>query len=490
MKNVAIVGAGLGGLSVGALLAKRGFKVTILEQHNILGGCATVFKRGKFSCEVGLHEMDGLYTDKIKKEVFEFLDVYKNIEFVESEEFFRVKSKNIDFTMPNKKDEAIKELSQKFPDEKEQILKYFELIEAISKDYEKLQNLKWWQILLFPFIFKNITKYKNNSVKDVMNSLFKNEELKMILNTNVAYYHDKIENFSFLFHSIAQNSYFGGGSWFIKGGSQKLSDYLASIITQNGGEVITKADVIKINYENKNIKSIIYKCKNSEIELKSDIFISNLSPISTYNLANIAYKESKTISSSYFVVYFGFNKNLKKLYGKKAYSQFFLKDVTTIDEYDKQSLSETKNRSFVFVDYSQIDSQLCDDEYSYGSICTSDYLQNWENLSQDEYQAKKDEILNSYLDELEKEYPNLREYIKFSEVGTPKTIQRYIKTPNGTSNGFAPTKEQFFRMPEVKSKKIDNLYFVGAWVLGGGFSSAIISAKMCGERVLGDVNIS
>ncbi len=481
MKNVAIIGAGLGGLCAGALLAKRGFKVTILEQHTIVGGCATVFKRGKFNCEVGLHELDGLYTDKIKREVFEFLDVYKNIEFVESDEFFRVKADKIDFIMPTKKDDAIKELSQKYPNEKEAILKYFELIDDISKEFDKLENLKWWQMLLFPFIFKNITKYKNSSVKDVMNTLFKNEELKMVLNTNVAYYHDKIYELSFLFHSIAQNSYYSGGSWYIKGGSQNLSNYLASIITQNGGEVITKADVIEINFDKNFLK---YRYKNSDILLKSDIFISNLSPISTYNLSKIDYKESKIISSSYLVVYFGFNKNLKKLYGKKAYSQFFLKDVSSIDEYDKNQSKQCENRGFVFVDYSQIDSKLCDEELSFGAICASDYIENWENLSEDEYKIKKNRVLNSYLDELEKEYPNLRANIVFSEVGTPKTIKRYIKTPNGTSNGFAPTAKQFFRIPEVKSKKIDNLYFVGAWILGGGFSSAIISSKMCVDRIL------
>ena len=83
MKKVAIIGAGLGGLTAGALLAKDGFKVSVLEQHNTVGGCATCFKRkGGFNCEVGLHEMDSLYNDKIKREIFEKLDVYKNIKFV------------------------------------------------------------------------------------------------------------------------------------------------------------------------------------------------------------------------------------------------------------------------------------------------------------------------------------------------------------------------------------------------------------------------
>jgi len=55
-KTITIIGGGLGGLTSGALLAKDGHKVTLLEQHNIVGGCATTFKRkGGFTCEVGLH---------------------------------------------------------------------------------------------------------------------------------------------------------------------------------------------------------------------------------------------------------------------------------------------------------------------------------------------------------------------------------------------------------------------------------------------------
>ncbi|MCG3220972.1 MAG: NAD(P)-binding protein, partial [Candidatus Heimdallarchaeota archaeon] len=46
MKNdIIVIGAGLGGLFSGAKLAKEGKKVLLIEQHNIPGGCATVFKR-------------------------------------------------------------------------------------------------------------------------------------------------------------------------------------------------------------------------------------------------------------------------------------------------------------------------------------------------------------------------------------------------------------------------------------------------------------
>ena len=43
--DVIIVGAGLGGLTAGAKLAREGKKVLMVEQHTVVGGCSTVFKR-------------------------------------------------------------------------------------------------------------------------------------------------------------------------------------------------------------------------------------------------------------------------------------------------------------------------------------------------------------------------------------------------------------------------------------------------------------
>ena len=56
---VVVIGAGLGGLCCGALLAKRDFPVTVVEQHDIPGGYATTFDRaaGKFTFDVSLHRM-------------------------------------------------------------------------------------------------------------------------------------------------------------------------------------------------------------------------------------------------------------------------------------------------------------------------------------------------------------------------------------------------------------------------------------------------
>ena len=55
--DVIVVGAGNGGLAAAANTAKAGLKTLLLEKHNIPGGCATSFRRGRFEFEPSLHEL-------------------------------------------------------------------------------------------------------------------------------------------------------------------------------------------------------------------------------------------------------------------------------------------------------------------------------------------------------------------------------------------------------------------------------------------------
>jgi phytoene desaturase len=51
--DVVVIGAGLGGLSAGALLATQGRRVLVLEQSDRIGGCCSSFERNGFHFDTG-----------------------------------------------------------------------------------------------------------------------------------------------------------------------------------------------------------------------------------------------------------------------------------------------------------------------------------------------------------------------------------------------------------------------------------------------------
>jgi phytoene dehydrogenase-like protein len=281
-----------------------------------------------------------------------------------------------------------------------------------------------------------------------------------------------------LLHAVAQASYYEGGGYFIKGGSQKLSDYLAKVITDNGGKILTRAEVIRCSQN-----SVTYIHKKQPHTLSCDIVISNLSPSDTYGLYGMKESTGKPYGISLYTVYLGFSRSLKSVYGKKAYSNFMFDDLDSIESYNAMIKQEVSKRGFVFVDYSQIDSGLVGNDKSFGAICGIDYIQEWEDLDKEVYRRKKSELIEATLQRLEKEYPGIGDIIEYAEVGTAKTVKRYIKTPQGTPYGYKPTPKNFFKIPKSKSRKIDNLYFVGQWVIAGGFSPAILSGALCYKEI-------
>lgn len=59
--DVIIIGAGMGGLTAGALLAKDGLKTLVIEKHSIPGGYATSFKRKDFWFDSVLDAISGCH---------------------------------------------------------------------------------------------------------------------------------------------------------------------------------------------------------------------------------------------------------------------------------------------------------------------------------------------------------------------------------------------------------------------------------------------
>ena len=494
-----IIGSGLGGLVAGAKLSKEGKKVLLIEQHSVTGGCATTFKRKDFIVDAGLHAIDGLDEKDPKLKIFRDLHVFDNVEFIKIPEFYRFKNGKYDFVVPNNMIEAIRVLVVKFPGEKKGIIRYFKRIQSIRAETSKFLFDRRRFIFLFPifpFIYPNLIKNAHQTIGRFLDSVIKNEDLKLILQANLLYYHDDPYTMSIIYFSAGQASYFLGGGCYIKGGSQKLSDHFVSIIKNNGGEILTKKRVTKIITENNKAIGVEYQNTDSKTSENETAFAQNIiSNASIPAVGNLLSPESRKLiqrptdnlerSCSLLSVYVGFKREIKEL-GSINYSTIIFDDtVKCLKDVIRNNKGSFENKNFVFVDYSTIHSELAPKGKSSGVFCAIDYITDWENLTKNDYWKKKDEVAQIFFRKLENLLPGISGEIEFFEVGTSKTIEKFTLNPGGSVYGFAQTPKQT-GMYRIKNKSvIENLYFASAWATpGGGFTGAILSGWLCAEEIL------
>ena len=129
--DVIVIGAGNGGLTAGAQLAAKGTKVLVLEQHNLPGGFASSFVRGRFEFEPSLHELCDVGPTHDKGSVRTLLedDLGASVDFVRVPEAYRLilTEEGLDVTMPFGIDEFIDAMDGYVPGSRSQVRAYFDL---------------------------------------------------------------------------------------------------------------------------------------------------------------------------------------------------------------------------------------------------------------------------------------------------------------------------------------------------------------------------
>ena len=80
--------------------------------------------------------------------------------------------------MPGRRDEAVLALKDRYSADAEGIDRYFDLIDTLAADVEHIGNAKWWELVLFPFVFRRLMRFRQRAVREVLDELIENEELK------------------------------------------------------------------------------------------------------------------------------------------------------------------------------------------------------------------------------------------------------------------------------------------------------------------------
>jgi len=129
-----IIGAGVGGLTAAAYLARAGLKVIVLEQDSHIGGTAHVFKRGGFTFPTGPQSIT--VPEYIADSLYE-LGVEKRLSFMQ--DHFQVLRGSLDIMISQPLENVAEQLLENFPEERKGILFVIKVLEEVITALDVLQ---------------------------------------------------------------------------------------------------------------------------------------------------------------------------------------------------------------------------------------------------------------------------------------------------------------------------------------------------------------
>ena len=506
-----VIGSGLGGLTSGALYARAGHRVLLLERNDNYGGAATVYQHGALSIEASLHETtDAHNIHDPKHEIFEALGIINDIEFVPVANLYEVRSHLLKepFALPHGMQAAKEALKARFPSHKKALDELFNRLDKVSSAiglFGEHHNGLWWFLHAptLPLKLWPVLRDMKKSLADVFQQLFSEDEtIKIALAANLPYYADDPETMWWLFYAVAQGGYLSGGGYYIRGGSQALSNCLLNVIKEEGGIAESGRQVTQIILDEEGNACGVAHVSREGGKLQTDyapVIFGNAAPQVLARALPAEVREEfmqayvdKPLSISLFSISLGLAQHPAE-FGVTSYSTFIVPGwITSLADYRYNAglLSTPPSDRMPLlgvVDYSRIDTGLNVQPPFLMSVVGFDRLDNWVHLSKEDYHRKRDHWLEAIIQRLDKEYRGLATAITHKEMATALSMHHYLNAPQGALYGFAPFPPTHFPLkgpPRSPKTSIEGLWLASAYAGSGGFTGAIMSGATAAQMAL------
>ena len=149
------------------------------------------------------------------------------------------------------------DLFERFPNEKEAIIKYFSLVREAAKAAKKLFLFKTFPLWLESVIKKVYTikgaQWWCKTTEEVLDGFTNNQKLKSLLSAIWGYYGSVPHESSFGIHALVVRHFWNGG-YYPKGGSATIAQSLLKTINGAGGDCVVRAKVKSLIVENNTVK--------------------------------------------------------------------------------------------------------------------------------------------------------------------------------------------------------------------------------------------
>jgi len=472
-----VVGAGIGGLATGALLARTGRRVLIAERSDGPGGYGKPFRRGPYLFDPALHSFPEV---EYVRNFLDYLGVADRVEFVGHDAPFRATYPGFSLTFPHGFDKLTDVLSAEFPAEAGAVRTFFRLRDTIFEEAASVPHrVGLGQLDAAAEAFPHLFKYRTATFGSVIDEHFSDDRLRAVMGSLWPYIGSPPERAGFIHYSQHLGAWIHD-SHFAKGSFGTAVDALVAALETHGGELIVNSQVSKILVEGGRVGGVRLP---SGDEVRAPLVISNADATATWEqLVGVDH-----LPSSYL-------KKLRRL--KPSFSACALYTVTKLPLRELGATHET----FVYRhwDHSQTYQDILDrkpggmwisvptvgdpslaPEGQFVVILTSlaVYDQEWH--------GRVDRFREEMLDVLEGQFPGFRDNLEFAELATPLTFERYTGNREGAIYGWENTPRQTGSGRLTHETPIDGLLLTGQWTQeGGGFLRALVGGDFTVQHVL------
>ena len=485
MKTCIIIGGGLGGLVSGALLAKEGYKVTVLEKNAIIGGGLQTFKRHGVSFPTGMHIFGGFAKGGNLRKIFDYLGVTEQITLQAMDEtafdVVTVAEDEMTYRLPKGKAQIVAYLSSYFPEEKNNLKAYFDRLDALSKE-EKLFYLNETK----PDDITPFSEDFNRPFNELIDNYITNPKLKGLL-TYLRPLFGGVEDTTPAYLNALLSVLHWDGTFQFVGGSQQMAEALKEVIEKAGGEVIANAEVVNIKVENHQVTSVVSK---NGYTYQANNYISDVHPDVLLRLVDdgafpTAFKKRvseipETISS--FKIFIKFKDQVFPYLNHANYWLNNYKATNSLQlDHWLQSLMYVTPPVENQGDFAETMVIITEMDYK--------WVQPWENTITGHrgaaYEQWKQAMTEKVLDRMERLYPDFRDRIDFVFASSPLTIRDYYGNKEGSNYGFLKDSHNLMLSQMSVYTKVKNLYLTGQNVNIHGLCGVTLTAIETVEALVG-----
>lgn len=494
--DVIVIGAGNGGLAAAAFTSKNGLKTLIVDKHNIPGGSATSFVRGRFEFETSLHELAAVGTEDNPGPIRNLFNLLgSDVEWcTHMGGTFRliVPSEGIDADMPCGVPNFCKKIEELVPGSGEIMMKVFQLGMEAAKAYEIVMSDNYSEEYINEQC-PHFTRMAGHSIHEVLDSLGMPLKAQHIISSYWCYLGAPEDQMDFLTYARMLLSYVNYGAGQPKLRSHEISLSLEKVIRDNGGEIWYNTEITKILVKDGKAYGVVIGDK----EYYADQIVCNAYPDLAYGSMidpkevperAIQLTNSRDIGLSFTTVYLGMNKTMEEL-GITAYSNF----IAPVSDSNEQRKLATDTHEYCHYVILNCLNEIIPDSTPPGTsqlFLTTLYFGNgWDDVTADEYEKLKNDTTLQMIEDCEKALGiEIKPYIEEIEIACPPTFARYLNTPEGTPYGYQmSTWDAYIQRMHARKEEtyIDNLHFVGAATArGDGYSSAYLSGIDAAKEIV------